>query len=92
MFTSKNQGLISLPLVVLSNLLMTQNVFAAGASTTAMLAAVSKMPYQTASMPDATTKAVTKNQAPLIHDDVWIAVRKSEKSGSAGSIQKIRKV
>lgn len=74
----RNQGIISLPLVILSNFILTQYAFAAGPSTTAMLAAVSKIPYQTAALPDVGDKVLTKNKAPLIHDDVWVARRDAE--------------
>lgn len=71
----RNQAMISFPLVVISNILLTHGALAASPSTTAMLAAVSKIPYQTDIVPVATQKAVTNNQAPLIHDDVWVAHR-----------------
>lgn len=73
----KNQAMISFPLVVLSNIILAHSALAAGPSTTAMLAAVSKIPYQTGAVPLATQKTVT-NQAPLIHDDVWVAERTRE--------------
>lgn len=82
MLTRKNQRLISFPLVVLTNLLVTQPAFAAGPSTTAMLAAVSKIPYQSAGIPGTSSRTVTRNQAPLIHDDVWVARRQPAKNGS----------
>lgn len=83
----RNQGLISFPLVVLTNLLVTHHAFAAGPSTTAMLVAVRNIPYQTSGIPDTSGKAVTKNLTPLIHDDVWVAQSQEGKTGSTGCIR-----
>lgn len=71
----KNQGIISFPLVIFASVLLAQSAVAAGPSTTALLAAVSKIPYQAGDMPITKQKTVTNNQGPLIHDDVWVAER-----------------
>jgi hypothetical protein len=82
----KNQAMISFPLFVISNILLTHGALAASPSTTAMLAAVSKIPYQTDIVPVATQKAVTIKHHSFTTMSGWRTVIR--KTGTTGCLKK----